>query len=92
MHLQFFRDYSILTGSVNGIFAAILSFLAITAVVTWHFGFSELNGDLWKRWEHRISELNKQVRQTSGCNMTTEKSIKNNSNKDGTPLDKAEQS
>lgn len=89
MHLQFIQDYSILTLSVKGIFAAILTFVAITAVQAWHFGFSELNGDLWKRWEHRVRELNKQVQQTSGCNMTTEKSIKNNSDKDVTPLDKA---
>lgn len=57
----------------------ILFLVTAAALWTWHHGYSELNGILWKNWEQRIRKINEGLKDKGKDGATK------NSSKDETP-------
>jgi len=43
---------------VTAIAQIIVLYLSSSAVFTWHYGFAELNAELWRVWKRRIDDVN----------------------------------
>lgn len=58
INLPFIIDHGLAKKIVAVIFSSIVSLVSSTAGLTWYWGFSELNRELWRNWERRIANIN----------------------------------